>query len=207
MSNISNEHLQELTAAINVRLSEFGANIFHDLPPGIVRIAHDVIQEYWGMDLPDAGDWPKARSAPMREPAGRAADAPANDLYDGYARANAQPRMLESEQLVTISAPEPITVAEPNGNGHYADSVADPMPREPSFEADRVAIVRELQKMAMGNHMPTQAAWNMARPVNLPKADTLCKRYALNWTDLAAEAGLALTPRQAKMSNSTDEPF
>lgn len=251
MSNLSNEQVAQLTDLINARLAEFGPRMFDDLSPGVVRVAHDVIEAYWGMDLPDAGDWPKPQPviqgcdshwAPRGFPASD--DGPihfSDDLSLAAAPSGFPPPPKNVEKLTRANVPElqhtranDEKLTSVNGNGHHAaaeqaEAVLIKLPRSleevdaevddqatqadnhARFEACWPAVMRELQNMAMGGYMPTMPAWDAARPVTLPKAHALLKRLDMNWTDIAAEAGLKLTPRQAKIATSmaegsTDEP-
>lgn len=47
MSDLSNQHLQELTGLVNARLDEFKMANMPALSPGVVRVAHDVIKKWY----------------------------------------------------------------------------------------------------------------------------------------------------------------
>lgn len=63
-------------------------------------------------------------------------------------------------------------------------------------------LIAEVQRQAMGGVMPTIAAFDMARPGNWATAAAHLTRFNLTWIDLAKEAGLKLTPRQAKVAEA-----
>lgn len=216
MSNLSKEQLEELTALINARLAEFGPRMFDDLSPGIVRVAHDVIEAYWGSeeaekrDLPyvwDIGDNPAPHDdLPLAAaPSGFPPPPKSVEKYstngNGH-HAAVEPAAIGTGGAATIAMPRSLAMVDA-----AIDDQATQADNQARFEQDRLQLVAALREMAMGGYMPTQAAWNMARPVNLPLADSLIKRYGIKWTDLAAEAGLKLTLRQAKPGGSTDEPL
>jgi len=67
------------------------------------------------------------------------------------------------------------------------------------FTPDLAQLVKELQRQAMANTMPTQAAFDAAKPANWATAVAHCKRLNMNWNELAAEAGLKPNPRGVRV--------
>lgn len=89
MSNLTNEQLDLLTNKANARLAEFGTLLaLPKLAPGVVRIVHDVIDEWWN-DLDVEPPAPKTDTVDNAV-AARLADGILQDAYHaGYSRGKA----------------------------------------------------------------------------------------------------------------------
>lgn len=57
---------------------------------------------------------------------------------------------------------------------------------EPSY----VQVLTEIQRIAMGGVMPSEAVFDLARPATWPTANESCVLWGLSWEQLAEEAGL-----------------
>lgn len=139
MSHLTAEQLDLLTRRINRRLAEFEAGL-PTLPAGIVRVAHDVIDEWWN-ELDTDSPAPK----PDTVDDALAARGILQDAYHaGYSRgkAAANPPAPDTTRLVTNSAPEspPKTEEKLTKPESPADALAAHWPDMPDLEGvDRFA--------------------------------------------------------------------
>lgn len=186
---LTTEQLSELTERINARLAEFGADM-PQLSRGIVRMAHDVIEEWW-------------EGAPKQWPQ-PPADDPVLDAYSiGFERGKEVAKPKPEPKFVTQTAPVAETVAATlgpehvivtplkNGNGHHEL----PEGRGGNVLPDLNALIKEVKRISMGGTMPTQAQFNLAKPANWASATAHLVRLGISWEQLAEQAELKIRPR------------
>lgn len=87
-----------------------------------------------------------------------------------------------------------------------ADEVADLQRKAAAHDAGRTvtydAFVAEIKRMAMGKSMPSQSAFNDAKPALWPTATALVIRFHTSWEALAEVCGLELRPRGRKRATA-----
>lgn len=188
MNTLSSNQLIVLTNRINARLSEFG-EVFEPTTPGVVRLAHDVIEQWRCEEVPPATVEAVAMEAAQEEKLAL----PAKDLnsFDPIQELASVPPVAEPYRNghATSIATQPVTksVATTLGPEH---TVVTPL-KEGSLPT-RGMLVEEVKRQAMGGVMPTMDAFNMARPALWATAQAHLTRLDLSWGELAQEAGLAL---------------
>lgn len=191
--NLTNEQLAELTACLNARLAEFdedtGPYLFERLSRGQVRLLYDVIREWQCGQQPDgAAAETMLTKLPAIEPS-----------HTREARIVISPMRHLPEPVIETAT---VAVAT-NGNGHHpepkkdADPTAQELPagRGGNVLPDLPALVREVQRQAMGNVAPTQAVFNSSKPASWATATAHLQRLGITWADLIHEAGLKPNPR------------
>lgn len=211
MSDLSSEHLTEITELVNERLKEFNLGNMPNLSAGVIRAAHDIIkkwyqekEESWAMQrISEVTITAKAamKLSEQGYEAGRAAAkrevAPANGNGHGslpdpdIARDNIA-AMLASASGGALAS----TIIKPRSLAEVDDALPA---MDKSAKSDQLReIMHELQDMAVDEVMPTMAFWDNAKPPHLPKAQALLMRHTLTWNRLAEYAHLEVSPRAFK---------
>lgn len=63
------------------------------------------------------------------------------------------------------------------------------VPGEPTPPSDR-QIVAEIQRLSMGNTMPSPAVYDYARSRSYPTAERVCQLMGMEWREIGIEMGL-----------------
>lgn len=231
MSNLTKEQLDHLTQSIDDRLDEFPGHFDH-IAPGVVRIAFDVIEEWLGLDLPDAGAWPQAADVIAGEltlPA-----APKGLPSNGNGAHHEQEDTVTSKPIDEPVIEEPVhrRSSKPRlrkvGDGAYEDAGEDDYPDdEPVSETSKRApyhrykpkmhsdnpkrnylptleeLIAEVRRQAMGGVMPSISQFDQARPTTWATAGAHIHRLNLSgWAGLAGLAGLQ--PKRSGPERTTE---
>lgn len=167
MSELSKEQVQMLRDAIIERLMEF------DLPDammpnkGVIRVAYDVIAAYLAQSTAPVAPaiHPAAQPRkPLPDP-----DVARDKLADALAQGSAGSLVL--------------AMAKEDDEGDDPDA---------KKRADFDALVRELQRVAMGGVMPRMTTWDAIKPAHMPTSKWIINNYRMGWRQLAEVADLQM---------------
>lgn len=113
-----------------------------------------------------------------------------------------QPRTLaEADELDDDAASKPKRRVALGEYGRRAKQEAEELrrraqERERERKPTREMVIAELKRQAMAGVMPSQQAYDIAKPAVWAKAQATCLRLGVTWEQLAAEAGLRMARRK-----------
>lgn len=130
MSSLSADQVKELTTRINERFAEFdveGSRVFEWVTPGVVRLVHDVIEEWTqaraGKPDRDNGFAEFEAFWPAMPDLQGGADLFAEHPVAGLPEPITQEVITHPEPPLIAPLPELVPIAPPPTNGHHADEL------------------------------------------------------------------------------------
>lgn len=183
MSNLTKQQLEALHSAVIERLREF------DLPDtllptaGVVRLVVDVYAE---------ADWDAPVSDEERDDTPPAVQ---------FAETWPMPAPISEHAAAALGPEHTVVTPIKNGNGTHKitreERIAQELGDDTPLPANRhlpnkPELLAEIKRISMAGMMPTQAAFDAARPAVWSTAQAHLTRLGISWSELADEAGLTI---------------